>query len=78
MGNITAAPNPAQTELNMYTDGNEVANCNIYKLQGALCMKMKFEQNTEHQISVESLSPGLYILRWENGRENTLIKFIKN
>jgi carboxypeptidase T len=77
-GNITVAPNPAQTELNIYTDGNEVATCCIYNLQGVLCMKMKFEQNTERQILVESLSPGLYILRWEDGRESTLIKFIKN
>ena len=68
--NISISPNPAKDFINIQSDG-KIKSVEIYNLHG-----QKLITTTQKQISISSLSSGIYLVRVEDDKNNTTTKKI--
>lgn len=72
--NISIYPNPAQSFLTLYSDGNGFVK--ITDLAGKTVLE-KAVNSTEQFILIEHLSKGVYILQYTNNKNSFTQKFVK-
>jgi subtilisin family serine protease len=67
-------PNPAEGILNIQVDANplETIEIEVYNIQGKLVLSDRFQDGQIHQLNVQSLKSGVYLIRLLG--ENSLIQ----
>ena len=71
-------PNPAGGELNIWTKvAEKKSEIRIYNLTGKLVMQQQGSGNTLTQLNISKLSPGLYLVKVNDGKEIMSAKFVK-
>ncbi len=71
----TLYPNPAETEINIKTDGT-ILSYTVLNTLGNIVMKGK--SMTNNKLLVNSLSKGIYFIKTQTKKEILSIPFIKN
>lgn len=72
---ITIYPNPTESTLNIKMNGNQMLNYVIYDISSRVIQSgITSSQNT---IDIASLTPGIYVIHFENTKTYTQLKFIK-
>jgi len=72
---ITIYPNPAESMLNIKMEGNQLFNYLIYDISGRVIQSgITSSQNT---LDIASLTPGIYVIHFENTKTYSQLKFIK-
>lgn len=75
---ITIYPSPVADYLELHGTNNEVGNAQVFDMAGRLKI-LEFENMTSvYRVNVHHLSPGLYLLRFQDGQLVRQVKFIKN
>ena len=67
-------PNPTKNILNIVTDSNSIKNVQIYDMIG----KQVLTINTNNEVNVSSLTPGLYLAKITEEGKNSTIKVVIN
>ncbi len=73
--NVNVYPNPANNEINIFSEDAVFSNYGIYDMQGKLVASNSIFSNQE-QIDVSSLTNGLYILTLRNEQNQSIQKKI--
>jgi len=71
-------PNPVQNELNIEVPAGELAQMEIYDVSGKRAMHSQLEAGRTHQINVSHLSSGQYLVRMQQGNQQTTKKLVKH
>lgn len=75
---FTFGPNPAQNHINIYMGGTEqkVYEVIVSDLSGKTILKERFN-SLQHQLNLENISNGAYLLQLTNGTQHFTRRFIK-
>jgi hypothetical protein len=74
---INLFPNPAGDQLNVWVEGiQKRADIKVYDLMGKLVMQQA-SNNTLTQLNISKLTGGFYLVKVNDGKENSSAKFIK-
>lgn len=79
--NINVFPNPAQNELHLVINGNYNNQTplvgTIYSTSGQVMNQFSPKQNGETIIDVNNLAKGVYIIKLNNRRSQSVVRFLK-
>ena len=71
INNLKVYPNPTTDVLNISQEGNEAKSFNICDMQGRFILSEKI-LNPNHQIHLEKLAKGIYLLSLQNASQKTI------
>lgn len=72
---IKLFPNPTKNQLTIETQNNQQTILNLYSIQGQLLQTKSFNKQTN--LDVEQYPKGVYLLKFEQGKEQIIKRFIK-
>lgn len=81
LNGIVVYPNPVNEELSIYADNNQIYGITLFAVNGKMALKQKVDATLlEHQIDVNHLAKGMYVLRLfiDDDNQEKLFKIIKN
>lgn len=73
---IRVYPNPTKSRLEISFPNQRKRDVSIFQANGVLVYSNDFPVSNKIEINVESLSPGVYILKSNDGTQNQVVKFI--
>ena len=63
-------PNPAESVINIQSEMDQL-NIDVYDMNGKLVKKIAIDENASKEVSVEDLTPGVYLLDYKSEEANT-------
>lgn len=71
-------PNPVKDVLFIESEKNQDhLNCEVYSIAGQMLMASSSDRKKNVELSVKSLSAGVYFLHLSNGKEEIVFRFVK-